>query len=176
MNGESHPEDMADEEQDWPSNYFNYFTEVEEHFTRARGTGLFMLSPLDWALIESWKNAGVPLEAILRGIDSAFDKWRSRKTRTQMVNSLAFCAQAVMSEAEEMAGTADNRSKRQAASAPFPGRGDEIVPRSKPARARAAPPVLRKSPPAWSGCSWRPTPYTAIWNRWNNGSPRWRTV
>jgi len=120
VNGESHPEGTADEDRDWPSNYFNYFTEVEEHFTRARGTGLFLLSPLDWALIESWKNAGVPLEAILRGIDAAFEKWRSRKTRTQMVNSLAFCAQAVMSEAEEMAGTADNRSKRQTATAPFP--------------------------------------------------------
>ena len=47
-------------EVDWPSNYFNYFTEIEEHFQRARGTGLFLLSPLDWALIESWKNAGVP--------------------------------------------------------------------------------------------------------------------
>ena len=86
-------------------NYFNYFTEIEEHFQRARGTGLFLLSPLDWALIESWKNAGVPLEAVLRGIDAAFEKWRSRKVKTQMVNSLAFCAQAVLTEAQVMAGT-----------------------------------------------------------------------
>ena len=57
-------------------NYFNYFTEIEEHFQRARGTSLFLLSPLDWALVESWKNAGVPLEAVLRGIDTAFEKWR----------------------------------------------------------------------------------------------------
>ena len=86
------------------SNYFNYFTEIEEHFQRARGTSLFLLSPLDWALIESWKNAGVPLEAVLRGIDAAFEKWRSRKVKTQMVNSLAFCAQAVLTEAQIMAG------------------------------------------------------------------------
>ena len=65
--------------EDWVCNYFNYFTEVEDHFQRARGTGLFLLSPLDWALIETWKNAGVPLEAVLRGIDSAFEKWRTRK-------------------------------------------------------------------------------------------------
>ena len=71
---------------------------------RARGTGLFLLSPLDWALVESWKNAGVPLEAVLRGIDAAFEKWRSRKVKTQMVNSLAFCAQAVLAEAQVMAG------------------------------------------------------------------------
>ena len=85
---------------DWVYNYFNYFTEVEEHFQRARGTGLFLLSPLDWALIESWKNAEVPLEAVLRGIDAAFEKWRGRKVKTQMVNSLAFCAQAVLIEAQ----------------------------------------------------------------------------
>ena len=50
-------------------NYFNYFTEIEEHFQRARGTGMFLLSPLDWALIETWKDGGIPLEAVLKGID-----------------------------------------------------------------------------------------------------------
>ena len=88
------------EPEDWPRNYFNYFTEIEEHFRRARGTSLFLLSPLDWALIESWKNAGVPLEAVLKGIEDAFDKWRSRKTKTRAVNSLAYCAQAVMEAAQ----------------------------------------------------------------------------
>lgn len=83
------------EDTEWSSNYFNYFTEIEEHFQRARGTGLFLLSPLDWALIESWKNSDVPLEAVLQGIDSAFEKWRSRKVRTRSVNSVAYCAQAV---------------------------------------------------------------------------------
>jgi len=98
--------------------YFNYFTEIEEHFRRARGTGLFLLSPLDWALIESWKNANVPLEAVLRGIDEAFTKWRARKIKTQMVNSLAFCAQAVLTEAKIMAGAV--RPRREAPGPPFP--------------------------------------------------------
>jgi hypothetical protein len=91
------------ENSEWRLNYFSYFTEIEEHFQRARGTSLFLMSPLDWALVESWKNAGVPLEAVLRGIDAAFEKWRSRKQKTQMINSLAYCAQAVMKEAEAMA-------------------------------------------------------------------------
>jgi hypothetical protein len=104
---------------DFLRNYFNYFTEVEEHFQRARGTALFLMSPLDWALVESWKNAGVPLEAVLRGIDAAFEKWRGRKVKTQMVNSLAFCAQAVLTEAQAMAGQADPRAKREAVP-PFP--------------------------------------------------------
>jgi hypothetical protein len=98
-------------------NYFNYFTEIEEHFQRARGTGLFLLSPLDWALIESWNSAGVPLEAVLRGIDEAFEKWRARKVKTQMVNSLAFCAQAVLTEAQQMAGLAQPKKEP---TAPFP--------------------------------------------------------
>lgn len=98
-------------------NYFNYFTEIEEHFQRARGTALFLMSPLDWALVESWKNAEVPLEAVLRGIDAAFEKWRSRKVKTQMVNSLAFCAQAVLTEAQIMAGTAPPRKPE---APPFP--------------------------------------------------------
>jgi hypothetical protein len=96
-------------------NYFNYFTETEEHFQRARGTGLFLLSPLDWALLESWKNGGVPLEAVLRGIDAAFEKWRGRKVKTQMVNSLAFCAQAVLTEAQIMAEGAPARPRPEAA-------------------------------------------------------------
>ncbi len=98
-------------------NYFNYFTEIEEHFQRARGTSLFLLSPLDWALVESWKNAEVPLEAVLRGIDAAFEKWRSRRVKTQMVNSLAFCAQAVLTEAQIMAGALPPRRE---AAPPFP--------------------------------------------------------
>jgi hypothetical protein len=96
-------------------NYFNYFTETEEHFQRVRGTSLFLLSPLDWALVESWKNSGVPLEAVLRGIDVAFEKWRSRRVKTQMVNSLAFCAQAVLTEAQQIADTGQPSPKRDTA-------------------------------------------------------------
>jgi hypothetical protein len=110
---------ITEDTEDWAFNYFNYFTEIEEHFQRVRGSGLFMLSPLDWSLIETWKHAGVPLEAVLRGIDEAFEKWRSRKSKIQMVNSLAYCAQAVLSQAQIMAGTAQPAS-RTPAPLPFP--------------------------------------------------------
>ena len=85
-------------------NYFNYFTEIEEHFQRRRGS-LLMLSTLDWALIETWREAGIPLEAVLRGIDTAFDKHDARaaktKSRTRKVNGLAWTAQAVMEAVEQ---------------------------------------------------------------------------
>ncbi len=92
-------------------NYFNYFTEIEERFQQRRGT-ILLLSTLDWALIETWREAGVPLEAALRGIDAAFDKYEARQRRGRMrkVNGLAWCAQAVMEAAVELreasAGTA----------------------------------------------------------------------
>jgi len=97
-------------------NYFHYFTEIEERFSRRRGS-LLLLSTLDWALIESWREAGIPLAAVLRGIDNAFDRYETRSTRAKgrlrKVNGLAWCAQAVMSAAEEMVeaatGTAPQR-------------------------------------------------------------------
>jgi hypothetical protein len=81
-------------------NYFNYFTEIEEQFQRRRG-GILLLSTLDWALIETWKDAGIPLEAVLRGIDGAFERYEKRPT-ARKVNSLAYCAQEVLAAAEEM--------------------------------------------------------------------------
>jgi hypothetical protein len=82
-------------------NYFNYFTEIEEHFQRRRGT-ILLLSTLDWALIETWKDAGIPLEAVLRGIDAAFERWQRRPSKTRKVNSLAYCSQEVLAAAEDM--------------------------------------------------------------------------
>src|SRR5215475_13893025 len=82
-------------------NYFNYFTEIEERYLKRRGGGL-LLSTLDWALIETWKDAGIPLEAVLRGIDAAFDTYDQRPTKTKKINSLAYCSQAVLTAAEDM--------------------------------------------------------------------------
>jgi hypothetical protein len=85
-------------------NYFNYFTEIEERFQQRRGS-LLMLSTLDWALIETWREAEVPLEAVLRGIDNAFDKYDAKvmrsSGRTRKVNGLAWCAQSVMEAVEQ---------------------------------------------------------------------------
>ena len=92
-------------------NYFNYFTEIEERFQQRRGS-ILLLSTLDWALIETWREAGIPLDAALRGIDAAFDKYEARQKRGRMrrINGLAWCAQAVMEAAVELneasAGTA----------------------------------------------------------------------
>lgn len=85
-------------------NYFNYFTEIEQRFQQRRGS-LLMLSTLDWALIETWREAGIPLEAVLRGIDSTFDKHDAKALRAagrvRKVNGLAWCAQSVIEAVEQ---------------------------------------------------------------------------
>jgi hypothetical protein len=100
-------------------NYFNYFTEIEEQYQRRRGAALLM-STLDWALIETWKDAGIPLEAVLRGIDSAFDSYDSKPARakTRKVNSLAYCSQEVLAAAEEMKEAATGSPAKTSAEAP----------------------------------------------------------
>lgn len=74
-------------------NYFNYYTEIEDAFVRRRGKHL-LLSPLDWALIESWKRMGVPLHVALRGIEKSFDSYEARP-RHRSVKSLFYCQEEV---------------------------------------------------------------------------------
>jgi hypothetical protein len=82
-----------------PLNYFNYFTEIEDAFIRRRGKHL-LLSPLDWALIESWKEMGVPLHVALRGIEKSFDSYESRP-RKRSVKSLMYCQEEVEAQFQE---------------------------------------------------------------------------
>jgi hypothetical protein len=82
-------------------NYFNYFTEIEEYFWKKRGAHL-LVSPLDWAIMEAWQKAGVPLEAALKGIDKAFESYqRSRRGAGKTLKNLAYCTDAVLEAAEE---------------------------------------------------------------------------
>jgi hypothetical protein len=79
-------------------NYYNYFTEIEEHFVKRRGKHL-LISPMDWGLIAAWRDAGVPLNVALRGIDIAMDGFFAKQHRgNSKVNSLCYCHDAVMTE------------------------------------------------------------------------------
>ena len=102
-------------------NYFNYYTEIEEYFWRKRGAHL-LVSPLDWAIVETWQRAGVPLNAVLKGIDRAFDSYaRSRRASGgRKVKSLAYCVDAVTEAAQEAREVAAGASA-DASSAPKSG-------------------------------------------------------
>jgi hypothetical protein len=80
-------------------NYFNYFTEIEDAFVRRRGKHLF-LSPLDWALMETWKQQGIPLHIVLRGVERSFDSYESRP-RKRSVKSLLYCQEEVEAQYAE---------------------------------------------------------------------------
>jgi len=105
-------------------NYFNYFTEIEEHFWRKRGAHL-LVSPLDWAIVETWQKAGIPLGAVLKGIDRAFESWgRSRRAAGgRQLKSLAYCVDAVLDAAAEAqeaaAGTGPEVKSARTAAEPF---------------------------------------------------------
>ena len=80
-------------------NYFSYFSEIEDTFIRRRGKHL-MLSPIDWALIESWKERGVPLHVALRGIEHSFDSYEARKHK-RTVKTLLYCQEEVEAQYAE---------------------------------------------------------------------------
>jgi hypothetical protein len=83
-------------------NYFGYFSEIEEYFWKKRGAHL-LVSPLDWAIMESWQKAAIPLAVVLKGIDRAFESYqRSRRAAGgRSLKSLAYCVDAVLDAAEE---------------------------------------------------------------------------
>src|SRR6202046_3642465 len=100
-------------------NYFNYFTEIEDYFWRKRGANL-LVSPLDWAIVETWQKAGIPLGAVLQGIDRAFESWqRSRRAAGgRQLKSLAYCVDAVADAAAEAAEAAVGAGPRVKSSRP----------------------------------------------------------
>jgi len=111
-------------------NYYNYFTEIEEHFIRRRGKHL-LVSPMDWHLIASWRNAGVPLNVALRGIDIAMDGYFARQSSRSVsrVNSLCYCHDAVMEayagHLETRVGEATPESETQTDAGDSPNSNDE---------------------------------------------------
>jgi len=107
-------------------NYFNYFTEIEEYFWKKRGAHL-LVSPLDWAIMETWQKAGVPLEAVFKGIDRAFESYqRSRRGAGRPLKSLAYCTDAVIDAAEEALEAAAGQAPKNGRSAAQPFSREEV--------------------------------------------------
>ncbi|UCF36398.1 MAG: hypothetical protein JSU96_16480 [Acidobacteriota bacterium] len=92
------------------SNYFNYFTEIEEHFVQKRGRNL-LISPLDWCLIELWKEQGIPLHVVLRGIDRSFES--ADEKRKKAPRTLYYCHPAVTDAFEEYQESMIGESEEQ---------------------------------------------------------------
>lgn len=54
-----------------------YLKQVETAFVRLRGRGL-MLSPKDVALVERWRNSGIPVHVVLRALEEAVTEYVNR--------------------------------------------------------------------------------------------------
>ena len=80
-------------------NYYNYYTEIEETFVRRRGKNL-LLSPIDWALIETWQERGIPLHVALRAIENVFDGF-DKKPSTRTIKGLLYCREEIEAQYEE---------------------------------------------------------------------------
>ena len=141
-------------------NYFNYFTEIEEHFWRKRGAHL-LVSPLDWAIVETWQKAGIPLDVVLRGIDQAFESYqRSRRSAGRPLKSLAYCVDAVLDAATQQKDSevGTGPEVKRPAAAPEPFSRDELrafVLRNAERLAKSAE-KLRPAIPSWLATSGRP--------------------
>ena len=104
-------------------NYFNYNTEIEDAFVRRRGKHL-LLSELDWALIETWKQQGIPLHIVLRGVEKSFDSYEA-KPRKRTVKTLLYCQEEVEAQfaewVESHVGSADDspESETESDKTPF---------------------------------------------------------
>jgi hypothetical protein len=102
-------------------NYYNYFTEIEDAFVRRRGRHLF-LSPLDWALMETWKQQGIPLHIVLRGVERSFDSFESRP-RKRSVKTLLYCQEEVEAQYAEWmdarVGASDSHENGDSDATPF---------------------------------------------------------
>lgn len=93
-------------------NYYNYFTEIEETFVRRRGKNL-LLSPIDWALIETWQERGIPLHVALRAIENVFDGWE-KKRATRTIKGLMYCREEIEAQYEEWVRSQAGKSDENA--------------------------------------------------------------
>ena len=81
-------------------NYFNYFTEIEDTFIRRRGRHL-SLSSLDWAMMETWQERGIPLHIVIRSIEAVFDVYDTKPKHTRAIKGLMFCVDEIEAQYSE---------------------------------------------------------------------------
>jgi hypothetical protein len=89
-------------------NYYNYFTEIEETFVRRRARHL-LLSPIDWAMIEGWRDRGIPLHIVIRAIENVFDGY-DKNPGPRSIKGLLYCKEEVEAQFLEWSATQAGKS------------------------------------------------------------------
>ena len=106
-------------------NYFNYFTEIEDTFVRRRGKHL-LLSPIDWAMIDTWQERGIPLHIALRGIEEVFDNF-DKNPGPRTIKSLMFCREEVEAQYQEWLASQAGKASGEAHTPPRSGHGNDLA-------------------------------------------------
>ncbi|HVF29462.1 MAG TPA: hypothetical protein VNA22_00770 [Pyrinomonadaceae bacterium] len=90
-------------------NYYNYFSEIEETFVRRRGKHL-LLSPIDWAMIEGWRDRGIPLHIVIRAIEGVFDGF-DKNPGPRTIKGLLYCKEEVEAQFLEWSSMQTGKGK-----------------------------------------------------------------
>lgn len=73
-----------------------------------------LLSPLDWALIETWQEREVPLHIILSGIERVFDAADKQPNKKRTIKSLLYCKEEIEAQyAEWLERQVGKRTEKQ---------------------------------------------------------------
>ena len=78
----------------------NYFEQIQLTWQRHQGKSL-ILSPVDWGYMEAWQEAGIPLTAVLLGIERSFENFKP-KSPGERINTLRYCWPEILKAASEM--------------------------------------------------------------------------
>ena len=87
---------------------------------------------MDWALIESWKEMGVPLHVALRGIEQSFDSYEA-KPRKRSVKTLLYCQEEVEAQYQEWLGSHVGASSNESEDQPMSREANSEMPFSREA-------------------------------------------
>ncbi|MFN6963715.1 MAG: hypothetical protein ACK4S4_08110 [Pyrinomonadaceae bacterium] len=73
---------------------------------------------MDWALIEGWRERGIPLHIVLRAIESVFDQWeRQPNPQVRTIKSLFYCREEVEAQFAEWTASQAGKSEHSAGEA-----------------------------------------------------------
>ena len=99
------------------SSYNPCFTEIEDTFVRRRGKHL-LLSPIDWAMIEGWRDRGVPLHIVIRSIENVFDGF-DKNPGPRSIKGLLYCKEEVEAQFLEWSSMQAGKAKSSEGSVEF---------------------------------------------------------
>ncbi len=102
-----------------------YATRIEDAFIAERGTP-FLVSAKDWSLIRGWREAGVPVDTVVRAVRETFEKRRARG-QVGKISSLAYCADAVAERWEMERRGLVGKDDRAPAAADAAAIGEELA-------------------------------------------------